>query len=47
MESLFLVLIFAGVFALYDAIRKVNNNLLEQTKEIKKLREELMQNNNK
>ncbi|MEN2766249.1 hypothetical protein [Ornithinibacillus xuwenensis] len=45
MELLFLILIFAGVFAVYDAIRKLNNNLLEQTEEIKKMREELMQKN--
>ncbi|WP_423798274.1 hypothetical protein [Neobacillus sp. SAB-20_R2A] len=33
--------IFAGIFAVYDALRKVNNNILDQTDEIKKLREEL------
>jgi hypothetical protein len=45
MELLFYILIFAGVFAVYDSIRKLNNNLLEQTEEIKKMREELMQKN--
>jgi hypothetical protein len=34
MELLFAVLIFAGIFAVYDAIRKVNNNILDQTEEI-------------
>ena len=45
MDFLVGFLIFAGIFALYDAIRKVNNNILEQTEEIKKLREELARNN--
>lgn len=40
MELLILVLLFAGLFAKYDAIRKVNNNILEQTEELKKRREE-------
>jgi putative Mn2+ efflux pump MntP len=47
MDLLFLILIFAGLFAIYDAIRKVNNNILEQTEELKKIREELTKNNNK
>jgi putative Mn2+ efflux pump MntP len=47
MELLFLILIFAGLFAIYDAIRKVNNNILEQTEELKKIRAELTKNNNK
>ncbi|WP_169749091.1 hypothetical protein [Ornithinibacillus californiensis] len=47
MELLFLILIFAGIFSIYDAIRKLNSNLLEQTEEIKKMREELMRNNTK
>lgn len=38
-------LVFAGIFAVYDALRKVNNNLLDQTEEIKKLREVLAKNN--
>ena len=32
--------IFICSFAIYDAIRKLNNNIIEQTEEIKKLREE-------
>ncbi|WP_197025122.1 hypothetical protein [Paucisalibacillus sp. EB02] len=47
MESLLLVMIFAGVFAIYDALRKVNNNLLVQTEEIKKMRNELVKSNRK
>ncbi|MDE5414270.1 MULTISPECIES: hypothetical protein [Alkalihalobacterium] len=47
MELLILVLLFAGLFAIYDAIRKVNNNILEQTEELKKIREELKENNKK
>ncbi|SMQ68603.1 hypothetical protein SAMN05444673_1662 [Bacillus sp. OV166] len=45
MDLLVGFLIFAGIFALYDALRKVNNNILDQTVEIKKLREELAKNN--
>ncbi|NHC43537.1 hypothetical protein SAMN05444673_3916 [Bacillus sp. OV166] len=45
MDLLVGFLIFAGIFALYDALRKVNNNILNQTEEIKKLREELANNN--
>ncbi|USK62368.1 hypothetical protein [Peribacillus asahii] len=41
MDLLLGILIFAGIFAVYDALRKVNNNILNQTEEIKKLREEL------
>ncbi|MCT2536314.1 hypothetical protein NC661_13245 [Aquibacillus koreensis] len=44
MDILILVLIFMGIFALYDAIRKVNNNITEQTEELKKLREDLRKN---
>lgn len=44
MDLLFAILIFVGIFAVYDAIRKMNNNILEQTDEIKKLRDELNQN---
>ncbi|WP_200802036.1 hypothetical protein [Salimicrobium salexigens] len=40
MELLILILLFAGLFAIYDAIKKVNNNILEQTEELKKIREE-------
>ncbi|WP_168927320.1 hypothetical protein [Halobacillus salinus] len=40
MDFLFLIMIFFGIFAVYDALRKINNNILDQTEEIKKLREE-------
>lgn len=45
MELLVTILIFAGIFAIYDSIRRVNNTILEQTKELKKLREELNSKN--
>ena len=35
------VIVFIVGFLIYDAIRKVNNNILEQTEEVKKLREEV------
>ncbi len=42
MELLVIILIFVGgIFAIYDSIRRVNNTILEQTEELKKLREEL------
>ncbi|MGG1401682.1 hypothetical protein ABE288_28285 [Bacillus salipaludis] len=41
MDLLVGFLVFAAIFAVYDALRKVNNNILDQTEEIKKLREEL------
>lgn len=41
MDILIGILIFTGIFAFYDALRKVNNNILDQTVEIKKLREEI------
>ncbi|MCV9888026.1 hypothetical protein [Metabacillus halosaccharovorans] len=44
MMILFGILIFAGIFAVFDAIRKVNNNILDQTEEIKKLREVIESN---
>ncbi|WP_018934447.1 hypothetical protein [Gracilibacillus lacisalsi] len=47
METLFLILIFAGIFGIYDAIRKVNNNILEQTEELKKIHEQLKENSKK
>lgn len=47
MELLLLILIFAGIYGIYDALRKVNNNILEQTKELKKIREELKGNSKK
>ncbi|WP_187370455.1 hypothetical protein [Virgibacillus salexigens] len=45
MNLLFLILIFVGIFLVFDAIRKVNNNILEQTKLLKRIREELINNN--
>jgi hypothetical protein len=30
-------LLFAGVFAIYSALRILNNNIIDQTEEIKKL----------
>ncbi|GAA0600854.1 hypothetical protein GCM10009001_16690 [Virgibacillus siamensis] len=45
MNFMFLILIFIGIFLVFDAIRKVNNNILEQTEELKRIREELMKNN--
>ncbi|WP_187371010.1 hypothetical protein [Gracilibacillus massiliensis] len=47
MVLLFLVLIFAGIFGIYDAIRKVNNNILEQTEELRKISEQLKENSKK
>jgi hypothetical protein len=47
MELLLGILIFAGIFAIYDALRKVNKNILDQTEEIKKLRDVLTQNSKK
>jgi hypothetical protein len=45
MDILIGFLVFAGIFAIYDdALRKVNNNILDQTEEIKKFREELTKN---
>ncbi|WP_169908079.1 hypothetical protein AB3Z07_23395 [Metabacillus halosaccharovorans] len=44
MMILFGILIFAGIFAVFDALRKVNNNILDQTEEIKKLREVIESN---
>jgi len=45
MELLFVIVIFAGILAIYDLIRRVNNTILAQTEEIKKLREELKNKN--
>lgn len=45
MELLIAILIFTGLFAIHDAIRRVNNNILAQTDEIKKLGEELTKKN--
>ena len=37
---LLIIVIFVCSFAIFDAIRRLNNNIIEQTEEIKKLREE-------
>ncbi len=47
MELLTLVLLFAIFFAIYDAISKVNKNIVEQTEELKKIREGLKENSKK
>ncbi|WP_169823972.1 hypothetical protein [Bacillus marinisedimentorum] len=47
MDLLFVILIYAGIFAVYDALRKINNNIMYQTEEITKLREKLTENNKK
>jgi hypothetical protein len=44
--SLIGIMIFAVLFAVYDALRKINHHILEQTDEIKKLREELIKTKN-
>lgn len=43
MGILIAILIFVGLFAIYDLIRRMNNNIIEQTEEIKKLRDEIKQ----
>lgn len=43
MGILIAILIFVGLFAIYDLIRRMNNNIIEQTEEIKKLRDEINQ----
>lgn len=43
MGILIAILIFVGLFAIYDLIRRINNNIIEQTEEIKKLRDEINQ----
>jgi hypothetical protein len=35
------IMIFAGLYSIYDALRKINNNIMDQTEEIIKLQEEL------
>ena len=47
MDLLFVILLLAVLIAMYDSIRRVNNNVLKQTEELKKIREELHKNNNK
>ncbi|MFE6169706.1 hypothetical protein ABE042_02615 [Viridibacillus arvi] len=39
------VVIICAVFAVFEAVRRLNNNVLEQTEEIKKLRDELKEYN--
>ena len=41
------IVIFVCSFAIFDAIRKLNNNIIEQTEEIKKLREDINSSRNK
>ncbi|MGE7021021.1 hypothetical protein [Solibacillus cecembensis] len=41
MSILLGALVFFSTFAIYDAIRKVNNNILDQTEEIRNLQEDL------
>lgn len=41
MNIFFGVIFILGVFVFYDLIRRVNQNILIQTEEIKKLQEEL------
>jgi len=43
MGLLFVILIIAGIIAIYDSIRQVNKNILAQTEEIKRLREEIQE----
>jgi len=41
MSSLIGFIIFLGIFLVFDAVRKLNNNVIAQTEEIKKLQERL------
>ncbi|GIN37266.1 MULTISPECIES: hypothetical protein [Heyndrickxia] len=41
MNIFFGIIFILGVFGIYDLIRRVNQNILIQTEEIKKLQEEL------
>ncbi|MFC4408910.1 hypothetical protein ACFOZY_00530 [Chungangia koreensis] len=41
MDFLIGALLFAGLFAIYSAISTVNKNILEQTKELKKMNDYL------
>lgn len=45
MDLLFFIMTFGGIFAIFDALRKINNNILEQTEELKKIRDELIKKN--
>lgn len=35
------IVIICAVFAVFEAVRRLNNNVLEQTEEIKKISDEL------
>jgi molybdenum cofactor biosynthesis enzyme len=37
----FMILLFVILLAIYDMVRRVNRNILEQTEEIKKLHDNL------
>jgi hypothetical protein len=41
MGFLTIIMVLLGFLAIYDVIRGVNKNILAQTEEIKKLREEI------
>ena len=43
MDLFFVILLFVLILAIYDLIRKTNKNIVEQTEEIKKLREDFTQ----
>ena len=47
MELLFGILILVGILGLYDLLRRLNNNILDQTEAIKKIHEELLRTNKK
>ncbi|WP_263622037.1 hypothetical protein [Halobacillus litoralis] len=38
-----MILVLAGIYAIFDALRKINQNILDQTEEIRKMREEKQQ----
>ncbi|UFT98362.1 hypothetical protein KO561_14285 [Radiobacillus kanasensis] len=42
LNTLIGVMIFFAIFAVFDALKKVNHNILAQTDEIRKLREVLV-----
>lgn len=46
MNILFIILLFIGLAAIYDAIHNVNKNLTAQNEELKKIREHLEKNGN-
>jgi hypothetical protein len=46
MDLLLACLLFAGIFAIYNALRILNNNIIEQTEEIRKLRKSLNKDKN-